>query len=132
MIEDTEVKKAMKYLNSLSGAFFFRIIPGKYGAMSGKSDIIGCYNGLFIAIEMKVGSNKPSDLQERFLRNVQRKGGGLAVVCWGFSEVVEFMECIKTEMESLDLNLKLFQDEAISSLATTKMKMVERGLVDLR
>lgn len=55
-------------------------------ANSGYSDLILNVNGKFVAIELKVGSNKPTALQLDFLKKV-RESGGLGGVAWNWGEV---------------------------------------------
>ena len=49
----------------------------------------GVYHGLYI--ELKVGKNKPSDLQKEWLRNL-RAAGYMAIVCYGFEQAKEAIE----------------------------------------
>lgn len=56
------------------GAVYFYPVTGGYGA-SGVSDIVVCYEGLYIAIECKAGKNKLSELQKMFLEKVAAAGG---------------------------------------------------------
>ena len=46
---------------------------------SGIPDLLICRKGLFYAIELKVGSNKATKLQEYVLRQIHRAGGRTAV-----------------------------------------------------
>lgn len=46
----------------------------------------GGYNGLYI--ELKVGSNKPTQLQKKWLNSLNEQGY-LAVVCYGWQEAAE-------------------------------------------
>ena len=46
----------------------------------------GGYNGLYI--ELKVGSNKPTQLQKKWLSSLNEQGY-LAVVCYGWQEAAE-------------------------------------------
>lgn len=51
------------------------------------SDILGIHPKYgFVAIEVKVGRNKPTDLQIDFLRTVA-KNGGLAIVAYKLEDV---------------------------------------------
>ena len=77
----------VKYLNSLDGVFAIRIVPSPLTSMRGMSDILCCYHGKFIAIELKVGKNKPTRLQEKFLSDVKNKGLGYSFVCWSINDV---------------------------------------------
>ena len=58
---------------------------------AGIPDLIICLNGLFYAIELKVGSNKPTPIQEVVIRKIQN-AGGRAAVCRSLDEVKEFLE----------------------------------------
>lgn len=46
---------------------------------SGISDLIICHRGKFVAIELKVGNNKPTKLQELFLMQIEEAGGVVGV-----------------------------------------------------
>lgn len=69
--------KVAKQLKQL-GAYYFYPVTGGYGS-SGVPDIVGCYRGMFFAIECKAGSNKPTALQEKNLASI-KTAGGLALV----------------------------------------------------
>jgi hypothetical protein len=56
------------------GAVYFYPVTGGYGT-NGVSDIIVCYEGLYVAIECKAGKNTLSELQKVFLENVAAAGG---------------------------------------------------------
>jgi VRR-NUC domain. len=73
---DTGGKSKAKCVAQLKamGAVYFYPVTGGYGA-SGVSDIVVCYEGLYIAIECKAGKNKLSELQKMFLEKVAAAGG---------------------------------------------------------
>lgn len=53
------------------------------GTMMGRSgipDLIICYRGYFIGVEVKAGRNRPTALQERELQGIQAAGGAALVV----------------------------------------------------
>lgn len=56
------------------------------GSKKGVSDIIGCINGKFFAIEVKVLGGLPTDHQINFMAAV-RSAGGIAFVAYGIEEV---------------------------------------------
>lgn len=58
---------------------------------SGIPDLILCINGMFYAIELKVGRNDPTKIQEYVLNKIQ-SAGGRAVVCRSVDEVKEFLK----------------------------------------
>ena len=53
---------------------------------SGIPDILVCRGGRFFAIELKVGNNKATRLQEHVLKKIQSAGGRVAV-CRSVDEV---------------------------------------------
>ena len=69
--------RVKKYLTD-RGIYFTMPFTAGYGA-SGVPDILVCFQGKFIGIECKSGSNKPTALQAEHIKRIQR-GGGTAVV----------------------------------------------------
>ena len=59
--------------------------------ISGIPDLILCINGYFCAIELKVGRNKPTRIQEYVIEKI-RSAGGLVAVCRSVDEVKAFLE----------------------------------------
>jgi Holliday junction resolvase len=71
---ESKVKaKCVAQLKAL-GAVYFYPVTGGYGT-NGVSDIVACYEGLYVAIECKAGKNKLSELQKVFLEKVEAAGG---------------------------------------------------------
>ena len=58
---------------------------------AGIPDLIICLEGFFYAIELKVGSNKPTPIQEVVIRKIQ-SAGGRAAVCRSLDEVKRFLQ----------------------------------------
>ncbi len=52
----------------------------------GCSDLTCCIAGVFCAIEIKAGKNKPSEAQQKYLARVAA-AGGIACVVWGAADV---------------------------------------------
>ncbi len=48
-------------------------------AKKGVSDILICYRGYLIAVEVKIGKDRLSPEQEGFLKNIEYAGGGAFV-----------------------------------------------------
>ena len=69
------VTKILKEFN----AYYFYPATGGFGR-SGVPDIIVCFNGHFIGIECKAGSNTTTALQDRELANIDKAGGTAMVV----------------------------------------------------
>ncbi len=98
MKETALVQQVITYLN-FKGHFAWRNNTGATRAgkfnerfirfgLPGSADIFGVdkATGRFIAIECKVGRNKPTALQEDFLEQV-RKRNGIAVVAYNLTDV---------------------------------------------
>jgi Holliday junction resolvase len=72
------VKDAVVKVLKEFGVYYFMPIGGAFTKV-GVPDVIGCYNGNFIAIECKAGKNTPTALQEREIRLI-KEAGGIALV----------------------------------------------------
>ena len=70
-------RKVVALLKEMNAYNFFTVMSG-YGR-SGIPDIIGCYRGVFFAIECKAGDNKTTALQEMQLQKI-RDAGGIALI----------------------------------------------------
>ena len=79
MNEKNFTKIVMQYLKSVPGHHPIRVQPGAHGSMRGVSDILCCYKGQFIAIELKVGKNQPTKLQSHFIKKIIETGGKGAI-----------------------------------------------------
>lgn len=85
-------RDVIKYLNSLDGCFAFPIEPVPGRGQKGIPDIIFFYRGYGGAIELKAEGKNPTDLQQRFLRLIEVKGGGISYVAHNIKEVEK---CLK-------------------------------------
>ena len=79
MTPEAKVKKKVAEQLRALNAYYFYPVTGGYGK-SGVPDIVGCYNGKFFGIECKAGSNKPTALQERNLKEITASEGMAFVV----------------------------------------------------
>lgn len=79
MKESQLVQSIRKYLATLPNCFFWKEHGGQYGT-AGIPDIIVCFNGRFVGLEAKVGSNKPTVLQAATIEQIRKAGGTAAVV----------------------------------------------------
>ena len=68
-----------RYLATLPDCFFWKEHGGQYGT-AGIPDLIVCYKGRFLGLEAKVGSNRPTKLQEHTIKQIQKAGGTAVVV----------------------------------------------------
>lgn len=76
-------KKVTTDLRTIVGAWFFKT---QEVGRKGIPDIIGCIDGNFFALEIKVGDNTATELQEFVLSKIAIAGGSVAVVTpsnWG-------------------------------------------------
>ena len=79
MTPEAKVKKKVVDVLKKGGAYYFFPATGGYGR-SGVPDIVGCYRGVFFAIECKAGTNKPTALQEVEMKKIREASGQVLVV----------------------------------------------------
>ena len=79
MTPEAKVKKRVVNVLKENGAYYFFPATGGYGR-SGVPDIVGCYRGVFFAIECKAGTNKPTALQEAEMNKIKEANGQVLVV----------------------------------------------------
>lgn len=94
----TQIKN---YIKS-KGAYIEKIFGGGYQS-SGIPDLISCYRGLFVAIEVKspTGKGVASDIQKLKIRNI-RDNGGIAFVTDNLEDVKEVFEAIDYQLNMLN------------------------------
>jgi hypothetical protein len=73
------VQKIQAYLEQ-QGARPFKIHGDDSYQEAGIPDLLVCYRGRFIGLEVKLPGNTPSPLQEKVLREIKGSGGIAAVV----------------------------------------------------
>ena len=96
MNEASLIQKIRKYLATVPECFFWKEHGGQYGT-AGIPDIIVCHKGRFLALEAKVGRNKPTKLQAATIDQIKRAGGTAAVV---YS--IEDVKAVMSEKEAED------------------------------
>jgi Holliday junction resolvase len=81
MTPEKRVKKqVVEQLKSLGAeVYYFFPMTGGYGK-SGVPDIVGCYRGMFFAIECKAGKNSTTMLQDREIAAIHAAEGAAWVV----------------------------------------------------
>lgn len=95
MKEQVLVNQVLAYLK-LKGHYVWRQNTGsmyskdnrfvRFG-FKGVSDVIGiALDGRMIAIECKVGKNKPTQFQEDFLAEIEKRGG-YAILCYSLDDI---------------------------------------------
>ena len=73
----------LKELNAKPGVFVFKTIQCNE---RGIPDIIVCYKGMFIAIEIKDGKDRLSPIQKEQLKRIEAAGGK----AWAIYNIMEF------------------------------------------
>lgn len=105
MIKEIQLQKLIRDWINLSGGFVWRNNSGQFSitdksgklryfkaGIKGGSDLVGVWkNGQFLAVEVKVGKNKPSYYQIRFLEEITRRGG-IGFVAYSLDEVIIMLE----------------------------------------
>ena len=86
MTPETQLKKAIKQFLTGFRIFHFPVLQG-LGAHKGIADILGIYNGQFLAIEVKAPKGRLSDYQKIFLDRVKAEGG-IAITAYCIDDVI--------------------------------------------
>ena len=91
MKEQDIQRKIIKYLESV-GAYVVKVVASN---KSGTPDILACYRGIFLAIEVKRPETKTnvSELQEYNIKKI-KEAGGIAIVSWDLDAVKAVVERI--------------------------------------
>ena len=71
------VKKIMTWLEAGGGRWMK--VHGSIFQKAGVPDIIGCYQGYFVAIEVKMPGNRPTSLQSRTIQLLETAGARAGV-----------------------------------------------------
>lgn len=79
------VSQIMATLRS-KGGWWIKIHGSPWQA-SGIPDIIGCFNGRFIAIEVKMPGSKPTHRQALIIDRINQSGG-IAIVAYNVEQVI--------------------------------------------
>lgn len=74
MKESAFQDKCIKLLRK-KGAYVENISGGSIYQASGISDLVACYKGIYLGLELKTGNYIPTELQKSKLNNVIRSGG---------------------------------------------------------
>lgn len=88
--EEAVLTKAIRQLLKSVGIFHYKAWGGPM-SVPGIPDIIGCFKGRFIGIEVKAQNGKVSDYQRDFIDAINQ-AGGLAFVARSVDDVIEQLE----------------------------------------
>lgn len=93
MRESLVQKKLMQLIvATFPGIYLRKIAQGAY-SHGGIPDLLGCYNGMFFAIEVKTTDGKLSKLQDFEIQAIDN-AKGLALVCYGLEDFPYIVERI--------------------------------------
>ena len=94
-ISEKEITHQIRSLLKTYRIFHWKVWQG-LGSTPGVPDIVGIYNGRFLAIEVKTERGKLSPHQEKFIAAINANGG-LAFVARSVDDVIENLE-LKTRV----------------------------------
>lgn len=99
--------KIMKWL-PLIHAYPIKIVAA---TRAGNPDIICCWRGLFIAIEVKQPGLNATILQKAKLQAI-RESEGIAIVATSLDEVKQFFAALNAQIQSLQKNMLTSQPDS--------------------
>ncbi len=73
------VKKKVAEMLKKYGAYYFFPAMGAFGR-AGVPDIVGCYRGVFFAVECKAGKGKTTAIQDAEIEKIQKARGHAFVI----------------------------------------------------
>jgi penicillin-binding protein-related factor A (putative recombinase) len=88
--KEADITRSIRYYLKSRNIFHFKQWQG-LGSAKGVSDIIGIFNGRFLAIEVKTKRGKLSEQQQAFIDKVNIEGG-IAFVARSVSDVINHLE----------------------------------------
>ncbi|RKY70129.1 MAG: VRR-NUC domain-containing protein [Candidatus Latescibacterota bacterium] len=96
-VESKIQKSIMDYLKTVPGSNFAKIAQGPW-SKNGVSDIVGCYLGRSVVIEVKRKTGKPTELQKVYLNNNIR-AGGFAALSRSVADARAVLEKVKKQVK---------------------------------
>lgn len=91
-MNETQLTAKIKSALKKRGAYVEKIWVGGFQS-AGIPDLICCYNGRFLAFEVKVDNNKASELQLAKILQINN-AGGVAVVVRSVEEVIHVLNVV--------------------------------------
>jgi len=93
--ESVLVDKIIKALREQDKSYWVKIHGGMYQAV-GLPDIVGCYNGRFVAIEVKIpGKEKTLTERQKLILKRIKKAGGYAIMATTKEEALDLCTTIE-------------------------------------
>lgn len=84
---EKEITRAIRSVLKGLGIWHWKHFQGGMTPIKGISDILGCYKGRMLAIEVKTDVGRVSDDQQRFIKRVIEEGG-IAFVARSVDDVI--------------------------------------------
>lgn len=75
MAEEKNFENRIKKFLKDKGAYYVKYWGGGTFTKAGVPDILACFNGRFLAVEVKASNGKPSALQIAHLKQIDERGG---------------------------------------------------------
>lgn len=97
MTEKELSSQVEKYFKSLKFCIAIKKDQGPYSQKRGISDWIVGYKGYALFVELKVGKNKPTPLQENFI-NEARAAKCIGAVCYSLDEVEKIIKMVNNDL----------------------------------
>ena len=95
MKESAVQKKLMVAINDRFGTdIYLRKIHQSMYSHAGIPDVLVCYRGKLVGIEIKTLTGKPTKLQWRELKLI-REAGGVATICFGVEDIERVIKMIE-------------------------------------
>lgn len=88
------------------GAYVENISGGSIYQASGISDLVGCYKGVYLGLELKTGNYTPTELQKSKLNNVIKAGGIGQVIIHDPKRNLDGFKQLSTYLLYIDINGK--------------------------
>lgn len=98
-LESNITKSILKYLRGLDGCFAWKEHGGMYGT-TGIPDVICCYQGRFLAFEVKVPGNKPTAIQQAMIEKINN-AKGKAYIVYSVKDVRGIISQLQTERSAV-------------------------------
>ncbi len=98
MTEKDIQKKIMDFLKKCNGVFF-KFPAGAFMSRQGVSDILGCYDGRFVAIEVKSEKGNATKLQRLFIDKI-RESGGIAGIVRSVDDVIDLFAIYGVKLDA--------------------------------
>lgn len=87
-LKETDITKQIRDVLNLKNIWHWKQWQGPMSEPKGVSDILGCYRGRMLAIEVKAPGYHPSKDQMIFIDNVIA-AGGIAFIAYSVEDVIE-------------------------------------------